>query len=147
MAQGFCSALYVLTTIPPLPSCIHPLFTPLPSPYHHISMIPVYLSVHCAAIGIPMSPMRWNPSIGLSPLYVLFQHKAQDKLHIEECYYWEKKHGKVFFLQSAHHWNKPILCNLSEKSAGLQCPRSERKRPSSYTQITSISPVFINRTS
>lgn len=123
------------------PPPFHPSSFSLPS-YKHDSCVS-----ECAAIGIPMSLMRWNPSIGLLPLYVLFQHKAQDKLHIEECYYWGKKHGNVFFLQSAHHWNKPILCNLAEKSAGLQCPRSERKRPSSYTQITSISPVFINRTS
>lgn len=135
--SNFCDSSSSILHPPPS----HPSSFSLPL-YKHDSCVS-----ECAAIGIPTSPMRWNASIRLSPLYVLFQHKAQDKLHIEECYYWEKSTVKFFFFSLHITGTNPFLCNLSEKSAGLQCPRSERKRPSSYTQITSISPVFINRTS
>lgn len=85
--SNFCDSSSSILHPPPS----HPSSFSLPL-YKHDSCVS-----ECAAIGIPTSPMRWNASIRLSPLYVLFQHKAQDKLHIEECYYWEKSTVKFFF--------------------------------------------------
>lgn len=106
------------------PPPFHPSSFSLPS-YKHDSCVS-----ECAAIGIPMSPMRWNPSIGLLPLYVLFQHKAQDKLHIEECYYWGKKHGKVFFFSLHITGTNPfsVTCQRSLQVSSVHALRGKDPR-------------------